>query len=452
MNRMSIRVRLTAVFVVVMGVVLAAIGSYLYLQTKHNIDGSIEQSLRAREGALRSFAAHPPGGSASSIPPGERFAQLLRPDGSVVESRPQTTTPLLSPAQAAAASRRAGVFELHERDRYFAGPATVAGAHAVAVAGASLADHERALEGLGGALLIGGPLALLIGAAVAYAIASGALRPVEHMRARAASIGAAHADAMLPVPEAEDELRRLSTTLNEMLARLARSAEAERRLIANASHELRTPLAALQAELELADRDSTTHSELRDAVRRARGDASRLVQLSNALLEVSALDAGAPLATRAVAVQPLLDAAAIQVREVARQAGRDVTVLPAELVVDGDEQELRRAVGNLVDNALLHGAGAIVLGADADGDAIVLWVQDEGRIEPETQAVAFDRFARGPQAADRPGAGLGLALVQAVARRHGGAARIANLARGGVRAEIRLPRPGRAALSAPRPG
>jgi signal transduction histidine kinase len=137
------------------------------------------------------------------------------------------------------------------------------------------------------------------------------------------------------------------------------------------------------------------------------------------------------------------------VRRAAQEDGRDVAVLPTELVVQGDEAALRRALSNLVANAVVHGAGDIMLGADADAGGVVLWVQDEGRIDPQVQAVAFDRFSRGPETSHRPGVGLGLALVQAVARRHGGTARIANLAHGGVRAEIRVPRA--RALSDPRP-
>src|SRR3954447_338712 len=99
MSRLPIRLRLTVIYIVVVGVVLALIGSFLYFRTKSNLDDSIAQSLRSRQGALRAYAASPPRGAASSIPVGERFAQLLTPDGRVLESRPAGLRPRLSPAQ-----------------------------------------------------------------------------------------------------------------------------------------------------------------------------------------------------------------------------------------------------------------------------------------------------------------------------------------------------------------
>jgi two-component system OmpR family sensor kinase len=298
------------------------------------------------------------------------------------------------------------------------------------------------MESLAGALLVGGPLALLLAGAVAYAIAASALRPVEDMRSRAATIGRADAAARLPVPAVEDELRRLSLTLNEMLGRIGRAAEHERRFIANASHELRTPLAALQAELELAERHAASAAELRDAIGRGRRDVARLIDLSNGLLDLAAVDEGRPATTEAVDVDELLRDVAGQRRHRAAAQGRELLVRPSGLTVAADAPAVRRALGNLVDNALVHGAGEVSVGADsgAGGGCIELWVHDEGAlgagVRPEQ---AFERFARGPDARNRPGAGLGLALVRGVAQAHGGSAELVDEPAGGVRAVLRLP-------------
>src|SRR5204863_8279587 len=99
--------------------------------------------------------------------------------------------------------------------------------------------------------------------------AGAALRPIEAMRRRAQEISTSSLEERLPVPEAADEVRRLGTTLNEMLARLQNGLERERRFVADASHELRTPLALLRAELELALRRPRSASELEEAVRLA---------------------------------------------------------------------------------------------------------------------------------------------------------------------------------------
>ncbi len=440
MSRLPIRARLTVIFVAVMGAVLVVIGSFLYFRTKHTLDDSIAQSLRARQGVLGAYAASRPAGARPAIPPGERFAQLLTPSGAVIAAA-ASTRPLLTPAQAAEAGRGTRLFELHERARYLAGPVRLRGRLVVAVAGASLADRERALEGLGGALLVGGPLALLLAAAVAYATAAAALRPVDELRRRAATIGRAEPGAQLPVPRVEDELRRLSVTLNEMLARIAQSAAHERRFIADASHELRTPLAALQFELELVERHGGSVAELEAAISRARGDVARLIDLSNGLLELAAVEGGPSAEPEPVDVDELLQDCVEATRARAAEQRREVLVRPSGLTVAADDAALRRAVANLIDNALLHGRGSVTAGAEltVQPAAVELWVHDHGSLDAALGDDAFDRFKRGSDTAGRAGVGLGLALVRAVAEEHGGTASLAADPRGGVRAAVRLP-------------
>jgi signal transduction histidine kinase len=444
-SRLPIRARLTLVFVVVMALVLVVTGTFLFYRTKHSIDGSIEQSLRARQGAARAFAQDG-GAGRLRIPPGERFAQLLTPSGAVLLSRPAASPALLTPAQAAEAATGLRVFERSERDRYLAGPARVRQRRIVVVVGASLRDHEKALEGLGGALLVGGPLALLLAAAIAYLTAAGALGPVEAMRRRAATISTADPTALLPVPGVDDEVRRLSITLNAMLARIARSAEHERRFVADASHELRTPLAALKAELELAERHAGSEAELREAVARSRVDVERLIGLTNGLLELAGADEGGGMRLQPVAVDELLTAVvdAVGHRDEVAGGDREIVVTPSGLTVGADPVALRRALANLLENALVHGAGTITTGAGRGpgpgGGGVRIWVADEGRLHPSVaDGRAFARFARGTDTATRPGAGLGLALVRSIARAHGGTVELEEPPDGGVRAVLWLP-------------
>ena len=439
MSRLPIRLRLTVICVVAIAAVLALIGAFLFFRTKQAIDDSISQSLHSRLGALRAYAE---AGSRPRIPPGERFAQIVTPDGRVVVNRPVGLHRLLRPAEAQQASTGVHLFELHERERYLAGPATVGGRRYVVVAGASLAEHERALEGLGGALFIGAPLALLLVGGVAYLVAGAALRPVEAMRERAASISTADSTAQLPVPEVDDELRRLSVTLNAMLRRIAGSAEHERRFITNASHELRTPLAALRAELELADRSTSSTPELRDAVRHSREDVERLISLSDSLLELAVAEEGHALSIGSVDVDDVLQAAAAQSRRAEVARDREIVVDPSGLEVQADEIALRRALTNLFDNALIHGTGRVTAGAapSGDGTRVELWVENEGRVDASVaDGGAFDRFGRGADAAGRPRAGLGLSLVRTIAVQHCGDARLEQVGADRVRAVIALP-------------
>ena len=155
-----------------------------------------------------------PGGQIGDI------AQVLDARGRVVAATPSARRALLSADELRAAQSR------RDRARPRREPARARragrdGPPCGRACGADLPQREHALDVLTGALLIGGPLALALAALAGYALASGALRPVEAMRSRAATISAADPDARLPLPEARDEIRRLGTTLNEMLARLA---------------------------------------------------------------------------------------------------------------------------------------------------------------------------------------------------------------------------------------
>src|SRR5207248_3603709 len=127
-------------------------------------------------------------------------------------------------------------------------------------------------------------VALLLACLAGYGVASGALRPVEAMRRRAAEISGARAGERLPVPESADELARLGETLNEMLDRLESALARERRFVADASHELRSPLAVLKTEIDLALRRGRSPAELRAALESAGEECGRLVRPAEGLL------------------------------------------------------------------------------------------------------------------------------------------------------------------------
>ena len=176
--------------------------------------------------------------------------------------------------------------------RLYLEPVEQNGEPRVIVAGASLEDRQEALDGLVAQLFVVGPLALLLTALGGYLLAGAALRPVEAMRRRAAEIGSDRADRRLPLPPANDEIRRLGETLNDMLGRLEAGLVRERRFVADASHELRTPLALLKTELELASRRPRSREELEAALRSAREEVERLVRLAEDLLVLARADDG----------------------------------------------------------------------------------------------------------------------------------------------------------------
>jgi len=225
----------------------------------------------------------------------------------------------------------------------------------------------------------------------------------------------------LPIPPPNDEISRLGHTLNAMLARLEAAIEREQGFVADASHELRTPLASLKTELELALRRDRTADELRRALRSATEETDRLSRLADGLLVLARSDRGTlPLRPERIAAKDLLDGVAAQFRT----SGQDVRVdVPDGLELEGDRLRLEQAVGNLVANAATHGDGEVTVSARRANGTVELHVEDEGPGLPAGFAArAFERFTRADEARGGGGAGLGLAIVDAVARAHGGRA------------------------------
>jgi signal transduction histidine kinase len=311
------------------------------------------------------------------------------------------------------------------------------------VVGATLQPRDDALATLRTELLVGGPIGLLIASAIGYLLAAAALRPVERMRARAAAISASRLSERLPVAPSHDEISRLGETLNEMLARLETALERERSFVADASHELRTPLAHLQAEVELALETPRDRTELEAALRAVGIETDRMSQLAADLLLLARSDKGElPLRLDEVALDELLEAVTARFGRRARDADRRFEVSAPHIRVRVDRLRMEQALGNLVENALRHGAGTIRINAtnDGDDDTLELHVLDDGPgFPPGFASHAFERFSRAEQSRSSGGTGLGLAIVAAIASAHGGTAEVVVAARG---ADVQLRIPG----------
>ena len=156
----------------------------------------------------------------------------------------------------------------------------------------TLEERNDALAGLATLLWIGGPVLLIVVSGLAWILSGAALRPVERIRQETSAISEGDLEKRLQVPATGDEIARLATTLNEMLARLEQAFERERRFVDDASHELRTPLGILRTELELALRRSRTREEMRAALVSAAEEAERLNRLAEDLLVLARSDRG----------------------------------------------------------------------------------------------------------------------------------------------------------------
>jgi signal transduction histidine kinase len=261
------------------------------------------------------------------------------------------------------------------------------------------------------------------------------------MRLEAEAVSASEPGRRLPLPPARDEIARLGETLNGMLGRLEAALARERRFVSDASHELRTPLAALRAELELALRRERTKEELEDALRSAAEETERLSRLAEDLLVLArAEDGKLPVRRMTLRASELLGGVRERYASRAAEAGRPLLIEVDEgLELSVDRLRAEQALGNLVENALRHGRGRVLLEAGRRNGRIELHVRDEGPgFAPDFIERAFEPFSRGDPARSSEGAGLGLAIVDVIARAHGGAARAANR-EGGADIWLELP-------------
>jgi signal transduction histidine kinase len=451
-SRLPLRARLTLAFTVVMAVVLGATGLVVYGLFRDDLNEGIDRSLDARSDEVAALVRQSDRGLPGSLARvGDReddLAQVLNPDGSVRASTLNLHAPVLRGALLARATRgplRADHAQIRGLDgalRLRVVPVEAASGRLVVVVGTAYGDRDESLRTLAGRLAGGGAAALLLAALAGYAVAAGALRPVEAMRRRAAAVAPGDG-RRLPVPPARDEIARLGHTLNEMLDRLEAAFERERAFAADASHELRTPLGILRAELELALREGRSPGELRAALESAAEETERLIRLAEDLLVLARLDHGElPLRRTRIDAGDLLESVAGRFDAGDRRVR---ALLPdAPLALDADRPRLEQALGNMVDNSLRHGGGEVALAAAARNGSVELHVTDAGRgFEAGFVDRAFERFATADRA-HGGGTGLGLAIVAAIARSHGGAVHAANRPGGGADVWLELPSVSRA--------
>ncbi|MES2263532.1 MAG: ATP-binding protein [Pseudomonadota bacterium] len=278
------------------------------------------------------------------------------------------------------------------------------GRHLVSTAPIGIGRHRYMLH----AILLSLALIIAVGA---YPVVRRLTRRLERLQRGVESLGAGDLSARVPV-EGADEVARLAASFNRAADQIEQLVGAHRALLANASHELRTPLARIRLALELV-KDNV------DAKRKAglEQDIAELDQLIDEILLASRLDA--------VREQPdseEIDLLALAAEECARY--EEAELEGESLTVRGEERLLRRLLRNLLDNARRHGAAPFQVRLRRHGDTAELSVCDAGPgVPPEEYDKVFEPFHRLSNARERGGAGLGLALVRQIARRHGGEAR-----------------------------
>jgi signal transduction histidine kinase len=269
--------------------------------------------------------------------------------------------------------------------------------------------HRHAPYGL---FLVLALLALAVGVG-AYPVVRRLTSRLERLQAGVESLGAGELSARVKV-EGRDEVARLAESFNRAAGRIEELVGAHKTLLANASHELRTPLARIRMAVELM-------KERADPVRKAglEQDIAELDALIDEILLASRLDAVKELDT-----DEEVDLLALAAEECARYENAELEGEP--VTVSGEPRLLRRMIRNLLENAKRHGAPPIEVRVSRAGDGVEITVCDHGAGVPEAERErVFDPFYRHTGAGEITGAGLGLALVRQIARRHGGEARCA---------------------------
>jgi signal transduction histidine kinase len=448
-SRLPIRLRLALTFAAAAAVLLTAVGWFGYARLATGLSHDLDLELRQRAQDLI-VPVSAPGSSLTDlagtgfVERGESFAEVVTPSGQLLESTPTLHgRAVLSQAEAARAAHgtitvdRSSAPGLDEPARLLATPFTRDGRSLVLVVGDTRENGLEVLRRVRAQLLVGIPLLVLLTFVGAYVVVGSALRPVEAMRRRAAELTADDPALRLPIPPTTDEIARLGLTLNDLLARVEQTLERERAFVAHASHELRTPLALLRTQLELAVRRPRSASELEQAVRSAEVEVDRLQRLTEDLLLLAqSADGELPLHREDVALADLFADVGARFAPAFATTGRRWEAGPAPGTVLADRGRLTQALTNLVGNALEHGSGAVRLEVREHDGLVDLVVADQGGgLDPEMLAHGTERFVRGPGS---NGAGLGLAIVAAVAEAHGGSVGLRTVD-GGAEAWITVP-------------
>jgi signal transduction histidine kinase len=430
----TVRVRITAVAVIVVAAALVVGGFWLVRAHRNSLTANIDTGARLRSQDIASTIDDGSFPRVLAVPRGdENLVQVVDGDGAVVASSAnilgdRRVSRLVPDADGFSAHTVRGPVAGEGPYRIVARRVRTQGATYTVYVARSLQQVSTSTDNLERLLAWSLPALLVLVGLVTWVVTGRALQPVEAMRREVEAIGAEDLHRRVPEPVTRDEIGRLAHTMNAMLARLEDATDRQRRFVADASHELRSPLTGIRAQLEvdlehpeLADWQATEHDVLDEALRM-----QRLVDdlLAIAVTDASALDAAhrAPL--------DLDEIVLAEARRLHTRGGVRVdTSAVSGAQVDGNADQLVRVVRNLLDNAARHATSEVVLSLVETHQEVVLRVVDDGPGIPEADRQrVFERFARIDDA--RPhhdgGAGLGLAIVHDVVAAHGGSVAVEN--------------------------
>ncbi|MDX6326247.1 MAG: hypothetical protein QOK15_2601 [Nocardioidaceae bacterium] len=419
----SVRFRILATAALLTGVMLVVASVLLVAALDHSLTSASDRASRARADELAVLASQDalPGRLGDA---GDGVVQVVSAAGQVlaasdnVTGRPPITTFTPSGSTAEVRTVRGAPDDTQTEDyRVWARTVRLPDGLATVYVGDSLESVHEATASLRHALVVGVPATELALVVLLWFLLGRALHPVEAIRAEVAEITGNRLDRRVPVPVAEDEVGRLARTMNDMLDRLDRSRRRERDFVADASHELLSPLAASRTVLEVGPGPGAAWADLVPDLLAENATMERHVR--DLLFLAREDSAGRPVAAP-------LDLDDVVLEEVTRLRALSPVRLDTSAVsagpVRGDREELRRAVRNLLENAVRYAVREVRVGLRTEGPLVRLDVTDDGPgIDPQIGDLVFERFYRADAARTRAGGvGLGLPIARAVTERRGG--------------------------------
>jgi two-component system, OmpR family, sensor histidine kinase MprB len=413
----SFRVRVTLLVAVAIAVTVAAASATVWFVARHELYKQLDSTLRTQaiEGTGSPFGSSSP------------YVVVIHPDGDVTGQLASLVA--ITNRIRAVVNGGAGYYT----DTTIAGIAvrelvTQRRDGTTAISIRELGPTRHALARMGRWILVIGLFGIAVAAALAAFVATAVLRPVRRLTAASETVAATGNLTARVEGEGDDELGRLATRFNAMLAALEESVGRQRRLVADASHELRTPLTAARTNVDLVREGKLPEEEVRHALDEASGELDSLTSLVSDLVEL-ARGEERKLHIEEVQLDDLVLSAVERAKARAPEATFVTSLSPVHVQVDAVLVE--RAVGNLLDNAVKYSPrGAPIDVTVRDGEVAVA---DHGPgIAEEDLPRIFDRFYRSATARAKPGAGLGLAIVREAAEAHGGTATAESSASGAL--------------------
>lgn len=472
-NNLSLRLRLTFLYVCMLAVLMAVLGSLFYYDIRSFLIDSTATRLRAQAKPVVDSALQNLGSGSDvvgiseslsrSITSRDTTAVILDADGEyLADGRTlEEESPPVPPRSTYVDQALGGINEVEYIDTNSFDERMLV----LFIPLRSSDDNEEVI----GAIQLNTPLTftdellsqerLLIGSGIAIALVLGtigglwitgsALTPLRRMVATCRRLSSGDLGERVNLPHRKDEVGQLAAAFDDMADRIEATFAAQKRFTADAAHELRTPLTALGGSLEVLMRgsqdDPAAANRLIQGMHR---EVLRLGRLSEQLLDMSRLDAPMALNYQDIRLARFFEEFASQAEHLAREHEIVLEKGPPETTLHADPDTVKQALFNLADNAAQHTppGGKVRLGWGEGNGSIEVWVADEGEgIQPDNLPYIFEPFYRGDRSRSRRrgGTGLGLALVKTIAKSHGGEVHVESEEGKGSRFTMTLPKEAR---------